>query len=312
MGEKQMRNTLGRKSLAVGIILLFVGVAVAPSINLSVVRASNDNDLVEVTTQACGIKGYRDTTVKLTREQYQNLEQYLIDFRAKLNQTTTREEAVPIFKEAVVELDKYGLLPKGMSVERAQRLVSEQHQNNIIMKLKDSLVNNHLSSLDNESNYFCLVAGKATIVRAWGPLFPILAKQGFLYHLIVMLFPVAESYFPYVLLGHFAGSLFSGSPIVPYGHLYFGIDTYLNHGHYNPSHGWIFSVGVNGIKNWFGDFYGGIDSINFPNFVNGRKVYYRGMSGFSGLKITFLSASTDVSYFLGGCVQVKVNLSEPV
>jgi hypothetical protein len=101
---------------------LFVGVAIAPTINQSVVTASTDDDLVEVTTQACGIQGYGDTTVKLTREQYQNLEQYLVEFRARLNQTTTREEAVPIFKEAVVELDKYGLLPKGMSVEKGTEI----------------------------------------------------------------------------------------------------------------------------------------------------------------------------------------------
>jgi site-specific recombinase XerD len=102
-----------KKIFAVSIILLFIGVAVAPSINQSVVKASTDDDLVEVTTQACGIKGYRDTTVKLTREQYQDLEQYLVEFRARLNQTSTREEAVPIFKEAVVELDKYGCCRRG-------------------------------------------------------------------------------------------------------------------------------------------------------------------------------------------------------
>jgi hypothetical protein len=56
-----------RKQLAVGIILLFIGVAVAPSINQSIVTASQDDDLVEVTTQACGIKGYGNTTVKLIR-----------------------------------------------------------------------------------------------------------------------------------------------------------------------------------------------------------------------------------------------------
>jgi len=112
-----------KKIFASYIIFLFIGVAVAPSINTSVVTASHDDDLVEVTAQACGFKGYGDTTVKLTREQYQNLEQYLVDFRARLNQTTTRDETVPIFKEAVVELDKYGLLPRGMSVEQVQRLV---------------------------------------------------------------------------------------------------------------------------------------------------------------------------------------------
>jgi hypothetical protein len=103
-----------RKWLAIGIILFFVGVTIAPTINFNTVKASTDDDLVEVTTQACGIQGYGNTTVKLTREQYNDLEQYLVEFRARLNQTTTREEAVPLFKEAVVELDKYGLLPKGM------------------------------------------------------------------------------------------------------------------------------------------------------------------------------------------------------
>jgi len=71
-----------KKILAVGVILLFIGVAVAPSINFTVVKASNDNDLVEVTTQACGIKGYGNNTVKLTREQYEDLEHYLVEFRA--------------------------------------------------------------------------------------------------------------------------------------------------------------------------------------------------------------------------------------
>jgi len=139
-----------KKLLATGITLLFIGVAVAPSINSNVVKTSDD--LVEVTSQACGIKGFGDTTVKLTKEQYQNLEQYLVDFRARLNQTTTREEAVPLFREAVVELDKYGLLPKGMSIEKAQRLVTiGEHAENIIKYMK--------KFKPSSTNVFCLFAG---------------------------------------------------------------------------------------------------------------------------------------------------------
>jgi len=118
-----------RQCVVVSIILLLIGVIVAPPINYGVVKASTDNDLVEVTSQACGIQGYGNTIVKLTREQNKELEQYLVEFQARLNQTTTREEAVPIFKEAVVELNKYGLLPKGMSVKRAQLLVTVSYQN---------------------------------------------------------------------------------------------------------------------------------------------------------------------------------------
>jgi hypothetical protein len=118
-----------KKNLVLGIIFLFLGVAVAPSINFNVVKASQDDDLVEVTTQACGIQGYGDTTVKLTREQYNDLEQYLVEFHARLNQTVTREEAIPIFKKAVVELDKYRLLPKGMSVEKALNVFTDEKLN---------------------------------------------------------------------------------------------------------------------------------------------------------------------------------------
>jgi len=125
--------------VSVGVILVFIGAAIAPGINFNIIKASNDNDLVEVTTQACGVKRFGNTTVKLTREQYQNLEQYLVDFRARLNQTTTREEAVPIFKEAVVELNKYGLLPKGMSVDQAKKFVTMSYQGNSkVEKLRHS------------------------------------------------------------------------------------------------------------------------------------------------------------------------------
>ncbi len=152
-----------RKWLAVGIILLFVGVTIAPTINFNTVKASQEDDLVEVTTQACGIKGFGNTTVKLTREQYHNLEQYLVEFRERLNQTTTKVDAVPLFKEAVVELDKYGLLPRGMSVETAQKLVSGTYQN---MGKLSKFQNDVNRTLDNEQrqdlfpdyiNVFCLL-----------------------------------------------------------------------------------------------------------------------------------------------------------
>jgi hypothetical protein len=140
-----------KKPLAVSIIFLFIGVAVAPSINSSVVKTSDD--LVEVTSQACGIQGFGNTTVKLTKQQYQNLEQYLVDFSARLNQTTTKEEAVPIFKDAVVELNKYGLLPKGMSIKQAQQLVTIGYRMSNVLNFTKKL------SILNSINSLCLFAG---------------------------------------------------------------------------------------------------------------------------------------------------------
>jgi hypothetical protein len=151
-----------RKCLVVGTILIFIGVAVAPSINFQVVKATYDNDLVEVTTQACGIKGFGDATVKLTRQQYQNLKQYLVEFRLRLNQTTTREEAVPIFIEAVVELNKYGLLPKEMNVAQTQRLVLGGYKNAVI----DRLTHKHTDT--EPLNSHCLITGIVHINESIG------------------------------------------------------------------------------------------------------------------------------------------------
>ncbi len=69
-----MNKSITRKFTTLLFILLFIGVIIAPTINFNTVKASTEDDLVEVTTQACGIQRYGDTTVKLTREQYQNLE----------------------------------------------------------------------------------------------------------------------------------------------------------------------------------------------------------------------------------------------
>jgi hypothetical protein len=63
------KKSLLRIYLAVGIILLFIGIAITPSINFHVVKASNDNDLIEVTTQACSSieprRGVKRGTVKI-------------------------------------------------------------------------------------------------------------------------------------------------------------------------------------------------------------------------------------------------------
>jgi len=266
------------KGLAIGIILLFIGVAIAPSINFNVVKASDDDDLVEVTTQACGIKGFGNTTVKLTREQYQNLEQYLVEFRARLNQTTTREEAVPIFKEAVVELDKYGLLPRGMSVERAQKLITS------------SILNN---------NYFCQIAGRTnriyflalgSIVIYW--LAEIGIFKSIFYLLYRGLFCISNLRFlrtgNIICFGFYHPSGFGGTII-------------------EPATGWITTHGLSGTKKWDGNNLWGNLSIN-PFIIFDYGFTYPGAFGFTGLKIILPDLST---LFLGISFRVDISYSVP-
>lgn len=250
-----------RKRVVVGIILLFIGVLVAPSINQSVAKASQDDDLVEVTTQACGIKGFGESTVKLPKEQYQNLEQYLVEFRARLNQTSTRVEAVPLFKEAVVELNKYGLLPKGMSVTQAQKLVVGLSYNLISKNLMKKVPKNN--AVNGVLNFFCLVIGNTNQT------YP-LNIFGFL---PLIFFGISIHFLPFQLL----------SPVV-FGKTFYDVSD--GHGTDYLSQGWIAAVGLIGLTQNSGSspFKGALDSFDGLILFGGFR-YYVGMKVFSGITL---------------------------
>jgi hypothetical protein len=255
-----MKEIWSKKGLVVTVIFLFLGVAVAPTINSSIVKASDD--LVEVTSQACGIQGYGDTTVKLTRQQYQNLEQYLVEFRARLNQTTTREEAIPIFKDAVVELNKYGLLPKGMSVEKVQRLVIGPSQNLMVKNIiRNSPEDSNFNGIDN---YHCFVFGNFST-----EMYP-LGVFGFSRFIASFLLVFYGMHFlPFQLCG----------PVV------FGrLQEQENMDWYSPARGWMTAIGSNGSTQISGLMFGTLGELE-SGFGGFKNTYYKGMNSFSGLTL---------------------------
>ncbi|HWR64076.1 MAG TPA: hypothetical protein VN365_06725 [Candidatus Thermoplasmatota archaeon] len=302
-----------KKILVVGVILLFLSVAFVPSINLSAVKASADDDLVEVTTQACGIQRYGNTTVKLTKEQYQDLEQYLVEFRERLNQTSTRGEAVRIFKDAVVELNKYGLLPRGMSENQTLKLILRHNEQ-------------RLPVLD--ANYFCLVSGKTTNTLSYGPLatvaddillfiFLLLSNPrhlsgtllgDFIDWLLNILWIIKETIMTisaglfFIML--WTGGLFSVfSPIGLLTLLTFGYTTGNYENDKYPSSGWVYSIGLTGMKKYDGPELWGT-ARTYPYIVFPFATLYPGVLGFCGLKI---KSSSGYSFFIGSAL--KVNLS---
>jgi hypothetical protein len=140
-----------KKLLVVGVIVLFLGFACAPSINANV---SRDSELVEITTEICGLGGGKHT-IQLTQEEAEELEQLIEYIEQKLDEVETREEAVEIFNDAVVKLDKYGLLG-GLSVKQAQNLITRDFQKNKLLPVFKNLVSRFLESSDFE-NIFCLI-----------------------------------------------------------------------------------------------------------------------------------------------------------
>lgn len=313
-----------RKWLTIGIILVLVGIAVAPMIDFQVVKASTDGKLVEITTQACGIQGYPDTPVKLTREQYWNLEQYLVEFRARLNQTSTRKEAIPIFKEAIVELNKYGLLPKGMNVKQAQRLILGGNQNPRFYQALDMIQNLYREKADDFENYFCLIAGHTTVTITRGPILTILSLSfnnfyrdlqdwlsGYDNRLTMLFFSVVTLFLlPFYISLGIANSLSNLCPIMflstvglscwsPMGPDGIAIPwVYL-------ATGWLHTNGLNGVKNWSGSILGNLSDDDRINL--GMYEFYPGVLGFSGIKITLPFSN---SFYIGYALKVKIKMEE--
>jgi hypothetical protein len=297
----------------VGVILLFIGVAVASSVNFNVVKASEDNDLIELTTQVCGIKGSKDTMVQLTREQYQNLEQYLVEFRGRMNHTSTREETAILFKEAVVELNKYGLLPKDMSVEEAQRLVTGKYQVPKKMNLKPIIKRN--DQLFNDSNFFCLITGTTTSTSILG-----IAELGTAALLYVLFVPyLLEQIFFHdtVIMENMTARLreicsvlrtITSRRIIQPGNIVFGtsIDEYLPpEFRFFPAHGWVDTQGALGKKSWNGTFFGSVR--NLLDFEYGGSTYYIGATGFLGIK---LNKGDGKNFFIGSALHFDVDYFE--
>jgi hypothetical protein len=292
-----------KKPFTIFAFLLLFSIAVAPTININVVKASQDNDLVEVTSQVCGIQGYGNTTVRLAREQYQDLEQYLVEFRARLNQTTTREEAIPIFKEAVVELDKYGLLPKGMSVERAQKLVTGHFKNKGIEHRIEKTLLRYKINDSNTSNYFCLVYCRTDGIFSEGPIVRWITN--FFYAAVNGLLPqpfkglltaILITILAYPML--FGYLLTSINPIKIFSVLTFG-SKILHSSESTPSNGWVATFGLNGRKILYNQpLWGNLPLIPMYTVFMTEAYSYPGIFGFNGIQITLPGLMFDLGFAL--------------
>ena len=147
-------NPLLRKGIAVVVIALLLALAFAPSINANV---SKEDELVEITTEICGLPGLKPQTIQLTKEDAEAVDRLFEETKVKLDSVETREEAVEIFIEVIVELDKYGILGD-LTIKEAQRLVTGRFQKSKGITHFDAFINRLNKFYDfNFSNLFCLV-----------------------------------------------------------------------------------------------------------------------------------------------------------
>ncbi len=240
-----------KKLHVVGVIVLFLGLACAPSINANI---SKESELVEITTEICGLGGGKHTA-QLTKEDAEEVDRLFENMRLQLNESTSKEEAVEIFNEAVVELDKYGLLG-GLSIKQAQKLVNGGYQNLRIVKLMNKFYDRNQRGGDE--NFDCLIAGKTSLTRFEG---------GFSFEALLDMFIHAvinnRGLIAFLLLFSMIIRIFwpielSIGKSISFGHQNWHFEL---GGEFYPSKGWIWTNGSNGVKQWDGSFFGQISRV---------------------------------------------------
>jgi len=74
--------------------------------------------------------------------------------------------------------------------------------------------------------------------------------------------------------------------------------------------GWVFTLGVNGIKFWQGDLWGNLPNgtIGYETIWSSPISLYPGVSGFSGIKVGFGLTSSNFNFYLGTALHVKIKV----
>jgi hypothetical protein len=94
-------------------------------------------------------------------------------------------------------------------------------------------------------------------------------------------------------------------------HISFGIDSW---GLLFPSRGWIWTIGINGIKKWNDKFYGQISTITIPWLVFAEKgaedTFYIGTTFFTGITIV-KDEYNDKVFFLGNSFRTSLDIKHP-
>jgi hypothetical protein len=301
-----------KQVLAVVVIFLFISVALAPSIHANTPPVL-EGELVEITTEVCGLPGMKPQTIQLTEEDTVAVDRLFDEIKIKLNNAETREETEEIFNEAIIELDRYGLLG-GLSVEQAQQIVIVIYQNHKLLEFLKTLYERNKEAIDENINLLCFIAGTTNETNFDSQLELLCGRISVLLSFIgpIIFFNKFPLYM-FFILGYFLIDIFNiFNPMAIASRINLGGE---KGGGWHPefvdfyAHGWIVTTGLLGRQSYEGKMQGALPL--YGSFTISEGYFYRfnpGVLGFTGLHIYNPIQSKHL--YLGSSLWVKIERIE--
>jgi len=265
-----MKKKVIKTGFAFGILALFIVIAVQPGIaTLHPKTTTKDN--YSVTTEIIGFNKKR--TISMTYEKVLELETFLKNLCLKLENSKSKEETIDIYNKGLLRLNKYGLIEE-KHLKLALKLITARYKNSWSQPLQ----------MDENENKFCLVIGKTANTIIDGipfRFFAQLADKTSSELLLILLLPL-------ILISDLIDDY---RPIFLDAYIYWGAPNE------NWGQGWVWTLGLNGIKSWNGRIIGRILTVS---------TFFTGIVGFIGINI-MINGSEDTNFFLGFARHVKID-----
>jgi len=259
------------KRILLGSIIAVV-ILVLVSFSSVVAKVSTEDELVEFDVEFSGLG--KKHKVKLTQQEASKFELLFDDIEQRLSEVETREEAEYIYKEAIVELDKYGLLGR-FSVKQTQEIIFGKYKESYKYEIQhDNLFYNEI----HNSN--CLVLGKNLICTKFYPSSSIHDRLIEIFNEIYREKGLEEAY-AFLRRAYF---IYNWMPIKSDYNIGFGAAGGIP-GIYEydyPALGTVFTNGAEGIRFITGDISGTLGRI-YPYHLNPTDKC--GVRGFTGIRI---------------------------
>jgi len=248
--------------------------------------------------------------------QYDETEKIFNDLKVKLDTVTTKQDALVLVNEAIVELNEHGLLPKGMTIKRAQRLVTSSF---LMDELTQPFQNNNEN---NTGNTNCLVIGIAS-QTAFTPYPALIFNIPILHYLIFNSSYSNMTFFRFYIQLPYVFRVLQPFKYGAYAEVG-GRGKYVENGNttlddIRTSSGWVWTIGMNGVKKWNGTFYGGLYTrykkivLNNYSYVEGWDPM--GIRGFVGINffnfISIFGRDEIPSIYIGFAREVNFTYSPP-